>query len=170
MNEKRTYNDIGYVWFDDLDTNVPLEVLLKVEYGRCHTSPNGELIWNIEQSSLPQTNLKEIDGIIDPHDYTPNYVNGERYLILSPLGSGSEVWGTLKDENGESLPSIDANCIIEYNGENWILKTNPSQYPQDYYVDDKTDNTLWTWNDEYQCWIDVINGTFREGHWRISQM
>ena len=76
----------------------------------------------------------------------------------------------LKDESGESLPSIDANCIIEYNGENWILKTNPSQYPQDYYVDDKTDNTLWTWNDEYQCWVDVINGTFREGHWRISQM
>ena len=129
-----------------------------------------ELIWNIDNESLPERNLEPLDKIIDPHDYTPQNIKGERYLILSPLGSGSENWGTLKDENGESLPSIDANCIIEYNGENWILKTNPSQYPQDYYVEDKTDNTLWTWNDEYQCWVDVINGTFREGHWRISQM
>lgn len=173
-NWKKLFNAYGIQYIAEKN-NTYLHIKIannKEVYGTIKFNPNNEmeLIWNIEQSSLPQTNLKEIDGIIDPHDYTPNYVNGERYLILSPLGSGSEVWGTLKDENGESLPSIDANCIIEYNGENWILKTNPSQYPQDYYVDDKTDNTLWTWNDEYQCWVDVINGTFREGHWRISQM
>ena len=58
VNEKRTYNDIGYVWFDDLDTNVPIEALLKVEYGRCHTSPNRELIWNIEDKWARATVVK----------------------------------------------------------------------------------------------------------------
>ena len=68
------------------------------------------------------------------------------------------------------VQSIDSNCIIEYDGENWILKLNPSQYPNEYYVKDKSDELLYTWNDEYQCWTDVVNGTYREGYWRISQM
>jgi len=141
-------------------------------YGIVQINPNNdkELIWNIEEETLPKTNLKSIDNIIDPHDYKPNNNIGERYLILTPLGSGSLTWGLLKDDLGNDLVSIDSNCIIEYDGNNWVLKTNPSQNPSDYYIIDKTDNHLYTWNDEYQCWIDVINGTFREGYWRISQM
>lgn len=129
-----------------------------------------KLNWNIEEETLPKSNLEDINGIINPHEYTPQYIKGERYLILSPLGSGSECWGVLKDENNNDLISIDTNCIIEYDGENWILKLNPSQYPNEYYVKDKSDELLYTWNDEYQCWTDVVNGTYREGYWRISQM
>lgn len=141
-------------------------------YGLIKINPNNdmELLWNIEESTLPQTNLNPINCMIEPHKYQPQNVRGERYLILSPLGSGSQIWGVLKDENDNEIDIVDSNCIIEFNGENWVLKTNPSQNPYEYYVKDDSDNTLWTWNDEYQCWVDVINGTYREGYWRISQM
>ena len=129
-----------------------------------------ELIWNIEESTLPEPNLQDINGIIDPHNYKPSNIKGERYLILEPLGSNSLNWKQLKDDEGNNITSIDSNCIIEYDGNNWILMTNPSANPLEYYVKDKDDDSLWTWNDEYQCWVDVINGTFREGYWRISQI
>lgn len=144
----------------------------KEVYGIVSINPLNEmqLLWNPEETTLPETNIPNIDGIIDPHDFTPNKVRGERYLILSPLGSGSVNWGVLKDINENNLVSIDSNCIIEYNGENWVLQTNPSQNPAVYYVKNNDDGNLLTWNDEYQCWVDVINGTYREGYWRLSQM
>ena len=129
-----------------------------------------ELLWDIEKSTLPETNMTDIDEIIDPHNFTPQYKKGERYLIIESIGTKTYTWGILKDTEGNELSSIDANCIIEYDGNNWILMTDPSADPKDYYVKDKTDDSLWTWNDEYQCWVDVINGTFREGYWRISQL
>lgn len=129
-----------------------------------------ELLWDIEKSTLPETNMTDIDEIIDPHNFTPQYKKGERYLIIESIGTKTYTWGILKDTEGNELSSIDANCIIEYDGNNWILMTDPSADPKDYYVKDKTDDSLWTWNDEYQCWVDVINGTFREGYWRISQI
>lgn len=129
-----------------------------------------ELLWDIEKSTLPETNMADIDEIIDPHNFTPQYKKGERYLIIESIGTKTYTWGILKDTEGNELSSIDANCIIEYDGSNWILMTDPSADPKDYYVKDKTDDSLWTWNDEYQCWVDVINGTFREGYWRISQI
>ena len=47
---------------------------------------------------------------------------------------------------------------------------DPSQNPAEYYVKNNDDGTLLTWNDEYQEWVDVINGTYREGYWRLSQI
>ena len=140
--------------------------------GLVDVNPNNdmELIWNIEESTLPETTIPDINDIIDPHDFKPTYIKGTRYLILSPLGSGSQYWGILKDIEGNNLTSVDANCIIEYDGYNWILMTNPSLETKEYYVKDKSDDSLWTWNDEYQCWVDAINGTFREGYWRLSQI
>lgn len=139
--------------------------------GVVHIDKNDEmkLIWNIEQSTLPETNLDDIKYIIDPHEYEPDNIIGERYLIIKSIGSKSEWWGQFKNDKGDDIPSVDANCIIEYDGNNWIVKTDPSQHPAVYYIKDE-DGDIWTWNDEYQCWTDILNGTFNEGYWRLSQM
>ena len=128
-----------------------------------------KLIWRIEESLLPQTNLKDLTGIIDPLSYIPQQDKGERYLILNPIGTNTKVWGRLKDDEGNDIEKIDCNCIIEYNGSNWVLKTDPSQHPAEYYVKDSDDGTYWYWDDEYQEWFDMINGTYQEGYWRLSQ-
>jgi len=144
----------------------------KEAFGLVNINPlnDMELIWQIEESTLPETTIPNINAIIDPHDFTPENINGKRYLIISSLGNETQLWGQLKDIEGNNISSIDANCIIEYDGSNWVLMTNPSENPLEYYVRDIDDNSLWTWNDEYQCWVDVINGTFREGYWRLSQI
>ena len=129
---------------------------------------NMKLIWNLDTASLPEMNLKNVDAVIDPHNYEPNNVQGERYLIVSSLGK-TNLWGQIKDINGNNLDSIDSNCIIEYNGNNWVLMTDPSQNPAVYYVQNNDDDSYLTWNDEYQEWHDVVNGIYREGFWRLSQ-
>ena len=143
-----------------------------VIFFRCEfdTQDEMKLIWNLDEASLPETNLNNLTAVIDPHNFEPENIVGERYLIVEEIGSGTELWGQLKDINNENLEKIDSNSIIEYNGENWILKLDPSQNPAIYYVKNNDDGTLLTWNDEYQEWIDVINGTYREGYWRLSQI
>lgn len=131
---------------------------------------NMKLIWNPDMASLPEPNLDPLTAVIDPHNFTPENVKGERYMIVDELGSGSVKWGQLKDINNNDIQKIDSHCIIEYNGENWVLKTDPSQNPAVYYIKNNDDDSLLTWNDEYQEWVDVINGTYQEGYWRLSQI
>lgn len=124
--------------------------------------------WIIDDINLPQPNIDDIDAIINPHDFTPKNVNGERYLIVEDLGSNSQLWGQLYDKNDNKITSISKNSIIEYDNK-WKISLDPLNEPAVYYVRDKSDyKYLYTYNDTYNLWVDVLNKKYRQGYWRLS--
>lgn len=128
-------------------------------------------IWNLNEELLPSENLKPIDAIIDPHNFTPENKESVRYLLDESIGNDTKLWGTLKDKNGNILPLIEENCIIEYINGFWTLVLNPKEQPAIYYVRDLSDaKYLYSYNEDYNIWYDVINKKYRAGMWRISHI
>lgn len=127
--------------------------------------------WDIEESQLPTPNINDVDAIIDPHDHLPQNIEGERYLIVDEIGNNTKVWGKLYDKYNNEISSIPENCIIEYKNGFWRIDLNPNDEPAIYYVRDKFDyKYLYTFNEEYNCWVDVINKKYRPGMWRLSEI
>ena len=128
-------------------------------------------IWTINEDMLPSTNLEPVSAIIDPHDTKPKNIEGERYLLADEIGNNTQLWGKLLNKNGEEISSIPENCIIEYQNGFWKLSLNPMEEPAVYYLRDNSDaKYLYTWNEDYNVWVDVINKKYRPGFWRISQI
>ena len=125
--------------------------------------------WNFNAELLPSENLKPIDAIIDPHSFTPQNVEGERYLLDDDIGNDTKLWGELHNKQSQIIDKIDANCIIEYKNGFWTLMTDPKNEPATYYVRDLSDaKYLYSYNEDYKIWYDVINKKYRTGMWRIS--
>ena len=43
------------------------------------TQDEMKLLWNLDEASLPETNLNNLTAVIDPHNFVPEKVIGERY-------------------------------------------------------------------------------------------
>lgn len=126
-------------------------------------------IWDFNQELLPFENLQPIDAIINPHEYEPKKEEGTRYLLDESIGNNTYIWGILKDKNGNILNEINANSIIEYKNGYWTLMLDPKEQPAIYYVRDLSDaKYLYSYNEDYDIWYDVINRKYRAGMWRIS--
>ena len=98
-------------------------------------------------------------------------IEGVRYLLAEDLGNNTKLWGKLLDKSGKEVSSIPENCIIEYKNGFWTLSLNPIEEPAIYYLRDNSDaKFLYTWNEDYSVWVDVINKKYRPGFWRISQI
>lgn len=132
---------------------------------------NTQLIYNIDEDFLPKPNIDNVQAIINPHDFVPNNVENERYLIVDSIPNNTKMWGTLKDKFGNEISYIPENCIIEYKNNFWTLMLNPIDEPAEYFVRDLSDaKFLYVWNISYKCWVDFINRKYRPGFWRISQI
>ena len=127
--------------------------------------------WEINQDLLPTENLQPINAIIDPTHFTPLKEEGTRYLLDDSLSNNTLIWGTLKDLQGNILSSIKENSIIEYKNGFWTLVLDPKEQPAIYYLRDLSDaKYLYSYNEEYDIWYDVINRKYRSGNWRISSL
>ena len=127
--------------------------------------------WDIEESQLPTPNIQDVNAIIDPHDHLPQNIEGERYLIVESIGNNTKIWGKLFDKYNNEISEIPENCIIEYKNGVWKIDLNPNDEPAIYYVRDLNDfKYLYTFNEEYNCWVDVINKKYRPGMWRLSEI
>lgn len=127
--------------------------------------------WEFNQELLPSENLQPIDAIINPHEYDPTKEEGTRYLLDESIGNNTYIWGILKDKNGNILNEISANSIIEYKNGFWTLMLDPKEQPAVYYVRDLSDaKYLYSYNEDYDIWYDVINRKYRAGMWRISNI
>jgi hypothetical protein len=127
--------------------------------------------WTFNEELLPSENIKPIDAIIDPHNFTPENKEGVRYLLDDSIANNTKLWGILKDKKGNILDSINENCIIEYINGYWTLSLDPVNMPAVYYVRDLSDaKYLYSYNDEYNIWYDVLNRKYRAGMWRISSI
>lgn len=142
--------------------------------GHIHLNPNTPEIadWHIDETTLPETNVKQINEIVDPHSCNPKNIIGTRYLIDSDIGN-CQLWGTFINENDEPLSNnekVDEGCIIEYTENGWKISLNPKSTKGVYYVRDISEPLkIYTYNNDYNMWVDVINKTYPVGFWRITQ-
>ena len=126
--------------------------------------------YNIQDGSLPSDDeCIFVDAIIDPTSFKPSEEDNTIYLIDKEIGSGSKWWGELLNENGEPIDKIDANCIIQRVNGKWIIFADPRKYTGSILLKDRSEpNFIYTYNQEYNMWIDYINKTYQVGFWRIS--
>lgn len=127
--------------------------------------------WEYNSELLPNENVAPVDAIIDPHNYTPENREGERYLLDDSIPNNTSLWGELRNSKNETLDVINANSIIEYKNGHWTLSLDPIENPAIYYIRDLSDaKFLYTYNAEYDLWHDVLNRKYRQGNWRISSL
>lgn len=129
--------------------------------------------WIFDDSKLPQTNVKTVNEVINPHTTIPTNetVVGTRFLITESIAGLTDAWGEFKDKNGVTIDKVDENCIIEKTVDGWVVDLNPNGGIETYYVR-SGDNAkfLYTFDDDQNTWVDVINGRYRPNRWKISSI
>jgi hypothetical protein len=133
--------------------------------------PN-EALFNVDDSYIPEANLKAVDDIVDPHDCKPSDVVGTRYLVTEDI-SNCELWGTFINTDGTELSTnekIPANSIIELTKDGWWLELDPEKQLGIWFIRNNSSPIhLYTYNNQYHIWTDVINKKYNVGQWRIAQ-
>ena len=65
---------------------------------------------------------------------------------------------------------VDAGSIIELSENGWFVDMNPKYQVGIWYVrDNESPEHLYTYNNEYNIWTDVINKLYNVGYWRIGE-
>lgn len=126
--------------------------------------------YNIDETTLPKDEYCIfVDAIIDPSSFEPAQENETTYLIDKEIGTGTKWWGELLNESGEKIDKIDENCIIKKLNGNWTLFIDPKKYSGTIILKDKSEpKYIYTYNSDYEIWVDYINKTYQVGFWRIS--
>ena len=146
------------------------EIVGTVSY---HPTDDSILIFNTDVDTLPSNTLNPIDAIIDPLKVTVDAsitapTTGTRYLILNPigswdnaLGSGPSAW---RGADGMDLVA-NANDIIEYNGNHWVISFDSTQTSTVQYVSNLTTGTQYKWN--LNQWVKSWEGEYKNGLWTL---
>ena len=127
------------------------------------------LIFNIDKDTLPLNTVKSVDSIINPQLKGPGFglpapANGQRYLIVEPIGSTSnnsidaDVWGNVV---------ANANDIIEYNGNTnrWDVSFNSQSATVTEYVTNITTGVQYRYTDN--VWQKSFEGWYDQGDYNI---
>lgn len=115
----------------------------------------------IDTDTLPTNTISAVDRIIDPStakpgfDGLPNASLGQRYLCLGDASVDS-VWGL----------DIAINDIIEYNGSQWVIGFDASEFDLRAYVTNTY--TLQQFKFENGEWSDTFQGIYEGGYWRLE--
>lgn len=124
------------------------------------TDPN-RLTVTIDQNTLPEDTIPLVNGIIDPTKNTPGSGNlpsaalGQRYLLVADTPNIPQ-WNNV---------GAKANDIIAFDGTAWYVAFN-SQTEQELNIVTNANTMLkykWVGNE----WIDVYQGIYKEGYWRL---
>ena len=139
------------------------------------------LVINWDEDTIPtNTNLESpsgrnnrgsVDFIIDPQKYNPKVDTGDagrRLLLLGPIGDednadGADAW---KATNNDDLIA-GANDIIEWDGNEWHIVFDASEYDDDEvpYITNLNTGVQYKWNGTE--WILSFEGEYRNGSWRF---
>lgn len=122
----------------------------------------------IDVDTAPVNTLDPVLAIIDPTRSGPGSglavpAFGQRYLILGPIGDAldDEMASAWTGANGNELVA-DANDIVEYNGNEWIVSYDGSTDLE--YVTNITTVTQYKWNGE---WTQSFDNDYEAGRWRL---
>jgi hypothetical protein len=131
-----------------------------------HPSDNTILLFTPIEDTAPVDTLDPVDAIINPINVTVDSAlltpsNGARYLITDDIGSydnlhPSQVWGDLVAKE---------NDIIEYNGTNWRVVFDSTNYSQIEYITNTNTGVQYRWTG--QAWVKSVEGVYRGGDWSL---
>lgn len=125
----------------------------------------------IDEDTLPSTNVKNVNAIIDPHHYEPTKTSEMRYLLDKELPLMTSLFGTILTMDGYPYPMdpIPESSIIEWYNGNWCVSLNPIQNNASYFLrDNENTQYLYTFNSQHKMWVDAINGTYSPSSWKLS--
>lgn len=138
-----------------------------------HPSDDTKLIFNADIDTYPQNTFQSIDAIIDPTKVTVDAsitspATGTRYLLLDDVGSWDNTPGdgpiAWRGSDGTDLIA-NANDIIEYNGNHWVISFDSSQETSVQYVSNLNTATQYKW--ESGVWLKSWEGEFKAGEWTL---
>ena len=128
--------------------------------------------YHIEEGSLPEANINPVNEIIDPHSFNPSDKIGTRYLLTEDI-SNCELWGTFLRTDMTPMSQeekIEEGSIIELTKDGWWLELNPKIQRGLWFIRDNSEpQKLYTFNNDYNIWTDVINKRYNIGQWRIGE-
>lgn len=122
------------------------------------------LIWILDQDSLPSTTLSPVTAVINPNTVGPGYgiplpVTGQRYILLEKPGESTTAWG--------NLLGINANDIIEFDGSQWNLAWSSTiNASTTQYVLNTYNGKLLEWS--RASWGEFIQTSYGPGEWRLA--
>ena len=134
------------------------------------------LVVNFFADTLPtnDSDIPYVTGIINPQTFNPlsfwdgkaNIPTGTRYLILEDIGSeinvdGADAW---KGTSNQDLVA-NANDIIEWNGNRWIVIFASADDPNIRYLQNLKTKIQYKW-DGVQ-WLRSFEGEYQSGFWRM---
>jgi hypothetical protein len=148
------------------------EIVGTVAYNPADTT---SLLWTPDIDTVPSNTLTPINAIIDPVSSRPNKslptpTNGTRYLLTNAYNSPANVslaptYNWLGADN--TRLDADANDIIEYNGQHWIVAFDASNTERVQYVTNLTTGVQYKWNGFTQEWSKAIDGFYEAGKWQL---
>lgn len=140
----------------NIEQDVDLDIIGTIQY----TADPNIVQWTVDPDTLPSNTMSPVNAIIDPLKHFPSQVlpspaTGQRYLILSDMGS-SQAWGDIRAYAGD---------IIEYQDGVWkrVFDCGTNNEVQ-YLVNLKTNKQLKFTNGQ---WIMAIDGEYNPGYWRL---
>ncbi len=124
-------------------------------------SAQNELIWTLNQDTLPSNTLSPVDAVINPLSTFPGHQLpspsiGTRYLLIEDIGN-SVAWGNINAFTSD---------IIEYNGTQWQVSFNSSANPLQQYVLNLYTGRQLLWNGV--DWLMSIDTFYGPGFWRLA--
>ena len=153
---------VSQIWLQSSSMDTPI-------VGTIAFNPNDDrlLIYNIDADTLPQNTLPSVDSIINPQSKgpdsgLPSVANGQRYLIVEPIGAPSSdpsmSWGGLV---------ANANDIIQYDSTQakWIVSFNSHATITTQYVTNLTTQVQYKYEDN--VWIKSYDGFYDQGDYSI---
>jgi hypothetical protein len=135
---------------------------------------NTKLIFDIDEDTIPANTLQPITAIIDPSRSgpgagLPEVENGQRYLLLNPIGDpydssydGADAW---KNTSGNADLIANRFDIIEWNGLNWFVAFDSQSAEDAEFVTNLTTGIQYVWNGT--AWLKSYEGEYKAGEWTL---
>lgn len=123
-----------------------------------------KVIWRLDISTLPGTELTAINAVVDPQRTGPNAglppaQLGQRYLLTNDMPETNVSWSG-------NLAAVE-NSIVEYDGSSWFVDFDPvANATTNYWVYSQWTGRYLQWKSE--AWSNLINGLYRPGQWYLS--
>lgn len=144
------------------------EVIGTVAY---HPTNEDILIFNVDTDTVPSNTLPTVNAIINPQKKGPGSglpasAEGQRYLLVAPIGDSSNTDGAdaWKGANNEELIS-PGNDIVEYKNGKWNIVFDSSTKPGTEYLTNSNTGVQYKWDGIK--WLKSYEGEYEAGSWRL---
>ncbi len=136
-----------------------------------HPSDPTKLLFTVDADTIPTNDLDPVLKIIDPGKNGPgaglaDAEDGQRYLILKPIGDstntdGPDAW---KDTSDNDFIA-GANDIIQYDGFRWNVVFDSSVETGVHYITNTNTSIQYKWTGD--SWVKSYEGEYKAGEWTI---